>query len=190
MQQQLAESAVLHLAHNCPCHVSLFRPVQGQPRSGILAALASEEKGSEDLNLTVLDIAYGLAQAKHYAIHVLHSTTGDHANLPRECTVIEHRSNGQPTLEESWPKNAPAAERRSETCSVTSAMHFYYLHGDASRNICRLAYAQRVNLVVIGAASGLDRKRHALDDAEAVLRQADCSILIVKPYRCVSPVQV
>ena len=73
---------------------------------------------------------------------------------------------------------------------MTGAMHFYYLRGEASKNICRLAHDKRVNVIVMGAAWEPGGKPYALDDAEIVLREADCSVLIVKPNRCVSPVPV
>jgi universal stress protein E len=189
MRERVAESPALHLARTCPCPVSLHRSARGEPRSGILAVLDADEAKHEDLNLKILDLAYGLAQGENSEIHVLHPRTTDQESVPRTCTSAAYRSRRQLSVDNCLQDQKPLDSRRAESRPLDRTTHFYYLRGPAAPLICRLAHDRQMDVIVLGATWQPGAKEHALSTiAETVLQEADCSVLIVKPDSVTSPV--
>jgi len=67
----------------------------------------------------------------------------------------------------------------------------YMLKGEAGRLILALAKAREVELIVMGTVSRTGLTGFLIGNtAEKVLRQADCSVLVVKPDKFVTPVKL
>jgi universal stress protein E len=67
----------------------------------------------------------------------------------------------------------------------------YMLKGEAGRLIPALAKAREVELIVMGTESRTGVTGFLIGNtAEKVMRQADCSVLVVKPDKFVTPVKL
>ena len=184
----------MHLMRKCPCPVWVMNPDQPKHYSHILAAVdptpSSEER--DTLNIKIMDLATSLAHREHCELLVIHTWT-----FSLESHLRSGRVNVPLSKVDEWERALRDKHRRSlgdllQPYDLTNLEHqVYMLRGEAGRLIPALAKAREVELIVMGTVSRTGVTGFLIGNtAEKVLRQVDCSVLVVKPDKFVTPVKL
>lgn len=88
----------------------------------------------------------------------------------------------EPSVEELW-----SMLRDVELPDPSIAVEYRLLSGDPAREIVRLANEEKVDLIVVGSHGRTGLARALLGSiAEAIIRKANCPVLVCKPPRAVA----
>jgi universal stress protein E len=191
IRQMIFGRTSMHLMRKCPCPVWVFKPSQHLPHDRILAAIdpMPYDEKSDGLSRRILDLAVSLAQLDSADLYVVHAwawlrVLGETRTLAFEpmddCTLVsELRRIGRECidrlLEKYEPKNARITIHTLEGCPEEVVPDF--------------ARTNEVDLIVMGTVHKIGLGGFFMGStAETVLRNADCSVLTVKPDGFVSPI--
>jgi nucleotide-binding universal stress UspA family protein len=180
-------STDLHLMRECPCAVWIMKPVHPEAGGRILAAVDPDPSDEEQSRLddSVMELATSLAENEESELHVVHSWTLYNEGLLR--LLVGNL--------EKLEKDTRKVHRRRLNALLTGFPRakekgrIHLLKGPPRETIPRLARDKGVALIVMGTAARSGVSQFLIGNtAEDVLNQVDCSVLMVKPRRFVSPI--
>ena len=193
-RRMIFSSTDMHLMRKCPSAVWIMKPALASQHNRILAAVdpAEDDREAEALNVRVMDLATSLADAHGSELNVVHSWT-----LYGESMLRGPRFK----MSDEEVDTLAAEARKEHRLALRTLLaryplqkmdsHVYLLKGLPGEVIPRFAHQHQIELIVMGTVS---QSRVAglimSDTAENVLRQVDCSVLVVKPEGFISPVQL
>jgi nucleotide-binding universal stress UspA family protein len=177
----------------------------GAPKRVLVAVdPAAPEEGDDPLHLrapfdpargqldqAILRTAHALAEGSNAQLHVVHAWSARGEELLRGDVVLSAQQIDE-YVEAARETHARALEGLlAQFPEIRGSVHVHMIKGRAADVILDQAQALRPDLVVMGTVvrTGL----HGIlmgNTAETVIRQAQCSILALKPSGFVSPVQV
>jgi nucleotide-binding universal stress UspA family protein len=184
----------LHLMRKCPAPVWVHQARgEGSGYGRIMAAVdvGDDSKLGRAMSRFILDLATSLGQLDDSDVHVVHafSSTGERmARASRRGLV--------PAEEIQRGAEAEAAERQALFRDVVEPyldlpvrLHLHLIQGDPHETLPLFARERDVDLIVMGTLGRTGVPGFFMGNtAEDVLRQADASVLTLKPEGFVSPV--
>ena len=160
-------STSMHLMRKCPCPVWVHKQQPDERCERILAAV-DPDPGDEvrnALNPKIRDLATWLAKQQQSELHIVHV-----------WSIESGRSYG-------------LSDRVVKQCVDPLNHRVHFLQGDEGTVIAELARAAQVDLMVMGAVCRTRRPGFSIGSTTAaILQQAECSVLTVKPQGFLMPV--
>jgi nucleotide-binding universal stress UspA family protein len=186
-------STALHLMRKCPCPVWVIKPGTHRRFERILAAVNPDpcDEDHPGVSRQIMQLASSLARLEGSELRVVHAW--DHpgeellrgpARLPAADVDQIVRDTG--ATHESWLNELLAGHPLS---SIRHTVHL--LRGEPAEVIVELAAAENSDLIIMGTIGRTGIPGLFIGNtAETVLRQVDCSVLIVKPEGFDTPVRL
>jgi len=190
----------------CPCPVLLIRSIPPKPyRHRLICAgvYQDEHPGSHRddryaINHKILEHASWLATAQFAELHIVHAW---------EAYGEQHMRSGRSPLhfdadnyvQREQKRNKKALDRclaELNESTASNALHpfnpvCHLVKGGHRDEIVRLAVSMEADLVVVGGLAHSGITGFIVDStAEAITKQLDCSVLVIKPPDFVTPVVV
>lgn len=188
-------STEMHLLRKCPCPVWMMKTSKRRRYARILAAVDPDpaDEQRDKLNTLIMDLATSLSAMDGSELHVVNAWS-----LEEEDTL---RHSGFARVAQSEVDLLVEAKRRESEANLNALLLRYpdsgsmrYIHmlkGPALQVIPDLAKEQQVELIVMGTVGRTGIRGLIIGNtAEAILNQADCSVLAVKPAGFETPVQL
>lgn len=183
-------STDMHLLRKCPCPVWLIKPSAAKRFERILAAVdpvPGDDDVRNSLNIKILELATSLAiqeQCKLFVVRAYESI--GEAFLATELDSRDHSEYMERIQMVRLKSDREFIGKFEELVGEFDAR---YVFGNPGAIIPEVARDEKVDLIVMGTVArtgipGLLIGR----TAETVLRQAECSVLGVKPRGFVSPI--
>lgn len=192
----------IHLLRKCPCPVWLIKPREKQSYGNILAAIDFNPHETRDetqnLNQQIIELSASLALSDFATLHLAHAWE----------TVAEGKI-------QAWSRNRVAAvasyiegERLSHESGLYQlgeylrkqlgneaydylAPRFHLRKGHVGKAITELTAELQIDLLVIGTVARTGIAGLLIGNtAETILKQANCSMLVLKPSDFVSPISL
>jgi len=197
--KRLFGSDDMHLLRKCPCPVWLMKVPEKTRYDCILAAVDFNplqfEAEVHDLNLTILEMAGSLCVSDNAALHLVHAweayaetamlINGDIPNERISDHVDKQYKLHQKDLFRLWEA---VRERKGMRAPAPS---FHLPRGNAKKMIPLVAQDLGAELIVMGTVARTGISGLFIGNtAEAVLAQASCSVLAIKPSNFKTPVQL
>ena len=193
LKEILFGSTAMHLMRKCPCPVWVIKPTHRKKYARIMAAVDPEpsDEVKNIINTKIMELATSLARLEGSEFHVAHAwkiysetmLLGSGGLSKCEVTRLgrETRKMHKGWLNELIEKYAPEIPKDS----------IHLQKGDAGILIPALVKRKRIGLIVMGTVSRTGIAGLFIGNtAEKVLRNVDCSVLIVKPDGFVTPVRL
>ena len=193
LKEILFGSTAMHLMRKCPCPVWVIKPTHRKKYARIMAPVDPDpsDKVNKALNTKIMELATSLARLEGSEFHVVHAWKMysetmllRHSRLSKrevDRWVRETRKMHKGWLNELIEKYAPE----------TPKDRIHLQKGDAGTLVPALAKRKRIELIVMGTVSRTGIAGLFIGNtAEKVLREVDCSVLIVKPDGFVTPVRL
>ncbi len=206
IRERLLGGNDVHLIRACPCPVLLIRQMPAQPhrhRCVCAGVYQDEVPGShrddrKEINHRILEHAMSIASSQFAELHVVHAW---------EAYGEQHVRSGRSPLRFD-ADNYVAVEKRRNRIALKSCLSELResMHGEelpALQPVCHLVKGHHrdeiikaadeigADLVVVGDLAYTGLTRLIIEStAEAVARQARCSVLVVKPAEFKTPVVV
>lgn len=193
LKEILFGSTAMHLMRKCPCPVWVVKPTHRKKYARIMAAVGPDPsvKVKNTFNTKIMELATSLARLERSEFHVFHAwkiyseimLLGSGGLSKREVDRWgrEVRKMQKGWLNELIEKYAPE----------TPKDRIHLQKGDAGILIPALVKRKRIELIVMGTVSRTGIAGLFIGNtAEKVLRNVDCSVLIVKPDGFVTPVRL
>jgi len=194
VKEILFGSTAMHLMRKCPCPVWVVKPTHRKKYARIMAAVGPDPsvEVKNTFNKKIMELATSLARLERSEFHVFHAwkmifsetmLLGSGGLSKREVDRWgrEVRKMQKDWLNELIEKYAPE----------TPKDRIHLQKGDAGILIPALVKRKRIELIVMGTVSRIGIAGLFIGNiAEKVLRNVDCSVLIVKPDGFVTPVRL
>ncbi len=198
-------STDMKLLRNCPCPVLLLHPetlerafhrilvaVDPPPAPDVTDELHLREEISPEeqaLNLSLVEVASGLAELDRGELHVVHAWTAPGEELLRVEGRVAH-TEVDVYVASLCDEHRHAVERLLGRCEHGSAgRHVHLIKGEPADVITGFVKANDVDLIVMGTVVRTGIPGLIIGNtAETVFHQVECSVLAIKPDTFVSPV--
>ena len=193
LKEILFGSTAMHLMRKCPCPVWIIKPTHRKKYARIMAAVDPDpsDEVKNTLNTKIMELATSLARLEGSEFHVVHAwkiysetmliRSGGLSKCEVDSLGRETRKMYKGWLNELIEKYAPE----------TPKDRIHLQKGDAGILIPALVKRKRIELIVMGTVSRTGIAGLFIGNtAEKVLREVDCSVLIVKPDGFVTPVRL
>lgn len=186
-------STDLHLLRKCPCPVWMIHPRSGAHTGGVLAAVDPDPDGADRraLNTTIMELATSLSLLEETPLHVLHAW-----HLPAKNTLLDSPWLKVPRAEVERMAEATRSSRKSRFDDliarfrpIAPGMQVHFREGNPEAVIPAVAAETDAEVIVMATVGRTGIPGLIIGNtAEAVLGQADCSVLAIKPASFVTPV--
>lgn len=173
IKSRLSGSTTVQLIRMCPCPVWAIKPEQPEDYKHVMLTIDVREDKKTDntaLNNAILADASALAQSDHSELHLLSA----------------------PSTEDDFPFAMERIKKLLDANDVSIPEENIYLKtGDITSLIPAAAEEYKIDLLVMGMLSQTGIKGFFIGNtAEKILKQVDCSVLIIKPEEFVSPISL
>ncbi len=196
LKRALFGSSDMNLMRKCPCPVLIVKPTEERQFGVVVAAVDRDGSAPENhlLNLKILELSAWLAIAGSSELHILHAWT-----LPFESML---RARAGFTKEEVDAMAAEEeAERTAWLCSLLEEFartnksavdhldpQLHTVEGSASLQIPEKLRELDADLIVMGTVGRVGVPGLMMGNtSEAILENAECSVLAIKPPGFESP---
>ncbi len=193
VKEALFGNTTMHLMRKCPCPIWVIKPGQPAYYNRILAAVDLFQNDHERVALAkkIMELATSLARSRQSELLIMHSWSLFGESVLRGRGGISNEAIEKirkETRDEHLQWLTELIQQHPMDDLKTSV---YLLQGDAGTLINNLAQVRDVDLIIMGTVSrgGLSGLFIG-NTAEKVLRQANCSMLTVKPDGFISPVKL
>lgn len=186
-------STDMHLMRKCPCPVWIIKPGDRAKTGGIMAAVDPDpfDRKRDALNARIMELASSLARMEGSEFHVVHAWklyaermfVGRGGLSYKEVEKLARmvRAEHQEWLGKLVERYAPDTPPR----------RIHMLKGEADMLIPQAVKRDRIAVIVMGTVSRARIEGLLIGNtAEKILRQVDCSVLVVKPDGFVTPVKL
>jgi nucleotide-binding universal stress UspA family protein len=193
LKERLFGSTTMHLMRKCPCPVWVMKPTQSEQHTRILAAVdpAPSDEGQPTINIKIMDLATSLARRDQCELVVVHTWTFPAENSLRRGYLVASNELDRWVREAGELHRRRLAELLRPYALQDLKARVYMLKGEPGHLIPQLAAKLEAGLIVMGTVSRTGVAGLLIGNtAERILRQADCSVLTVKPDRFVTPVRL
>ena len=187
-------STDLHLMRKCPCPVWVMRKSGRRQVARILAAVDPDPSDEQRhaLNGLIMDLATSLSKLDGSELHVVNTWRLKEENVLRNSGFARVSGAEVDLLLEARRKRSEANLKQllSGYPDDGAQRQVHLLKGPARQVIPDLAAKMKVELIVMGTVARTGIRGLIIGNtAEAILNQAHCSILAVKPPGFETPVQ-
>lgn len=187
--QQIFGSVSSQLIRKCPVPLLVVKPGESRPFKRIMAAIdpvvVSEDH--EGLNESILKMANGLAERDGGELHIVHSWV-----LVGESLLLGRGGLTEAALAEVFDKESRRRLKLvSEAVGRTGVTKFvpHVAKGEPANVICQIIQRSHVDLLVMGTVCRTGIPGFLIGNtAESILDKVECSVLVIKPEKFVSPV--
>jgi nucleotide-binding universal stress UspA family protein len=186
-------STDMHLMRKCPCPVWIIKPGDRMKTGGVMAAVDPDpfDKKRSSLNAKIMELASSLALMEGSEFHAVHAW-----KLYAERMLVARGGLSYEEVEKL--ARAVRAEHKEWLGKLveryapdTPPSRVHMLKGEADMLIPQAAKRNRIDLIVMGTVSRAGIGGLLIGNtAEKILRQVDCSALVVKPDGFVTPVKL
>ena len=181
-------STAAHLVRKCPCPVWLVNPKAQLRSNRVLAAISPnpESNSSIRFNRYLVEIAHRVAEQQGAELRLLHVWDEKGHSVPRLGMSDGPLVQALKGIEELVRKNLVDFLEESGLPGLTDNLRL--VRGEPVSAISEYAKDHAVDLIVIGSMGRVGAKGLLIGNvAEAVLHQAPCSLLTIKPEGFVTP---
>jgi len=182
-------STATHLVRKCPCPVWLVKPGAQLHLKRVLAAISPNPESSESIqfNRDLVEIARREADQHGAELLLLHVWDEKGYSLPRLGMSSEPLRQAAIGIEEAVRKRLLCFLEEAGLPGLADNVRL--VRGESGPAVSEFARGHKADLIVIGSMGRVGVEGVLIGNtAEAVLHQAPCSLLTVKPEGFVTPV--
>jgi len=193
LKEILFGSTAMHLMRKCPCPVWVIKPTHHKKYARIMAAVDPDpsDEAKNALNTKIMELATSLASLEGSEFHVVHAWKIYSETMLLGRGGLSKREVDRCGREARKMHKGWLNELIEQYNPETPKDRIHLQKGDAGKLIPALVKRKRIELIVMGTVSRIGIAGLLIGNtAEKVLREVDCSVLIVKPYGFVSPVRL
>ncbi len=190
--ERLLGSTDLHLMRKCPCPVWVDRPGSANPYRRIVAAVDPTGSESDHSDRLIMDLATSLAERETAELDVVHAWRVYGESMMRSGRGRISASEQEQVISETERFHREALDALLRDYGMSSEQpNVHCTEGQPSAIIHRLSRDLEADLVVMGTAGRTGIPGFFIGNtAEEVLQAATASVLAVKPFGFVSPVEL
>lgn len=186
-------STATHLMRKSPCPVWIVKPGQSGHYQRVLACIdpAVDDRGSDDLNHSILRLATSLSIANFSELHIVHSWEIEGKDRDTFASEV-HDKTREAILRKHEGLHMERVQKLLAAYEMTAVDHHVHLpRATPERAILELVEREDIDLVIMGTVSRTGIPGFIIGNAaETVLSAVQCSMLTVKPEGFTSPVTI
>jgi nucleotide-binding universal stress UspA family protein len=182
----------MHLMRKCPCPVWMIKSSQRKQYARILAAVDTDPKEKENVNLNalILDLATSLALKEGSELHIVHAWKMHYEAMLRSGRAHFPKADVDNMVRDTRKIHKQQFDTLLEQYDLQDLnAKIHLLKGEAGEVVPELAHRKRVELVIMGTVARTGIPGFFIGNtAEKTLSRVDCSVLTVKPGSFSTPV--
>ena len=193
-KEALFGSIDINIMRKCPCPVWMIKPTESTKFTRILAAVDPEpnDKTSNDLNNKIMDLAVSLTEMEKSELHIIHVWNLFGEKALRGARFKKKENEIDKLVKDAENYHRVMINQLLNKFPLSEIKHKIHLpKGDPAELIPVIAKNEKIDLIVMGTVCRTGLPGFIIGNtAESILYKVDCSVLTIKPYGFISPIEL